>query len=76
MSASSHSVTYMVFSLVGFVLLYTIFIVVEMYLMIKAIRTGPEAHPADTPHRPGAPLPRPSAVLGGGLSGVAASHKE
>ncbi len=41
MSASTHSVAYMVFSLVGFVLLYSIFAVVEMYLMVRAIRIGP-----------------------------------
>ncbi len=42
MSASSHSVAYMVFSLTGFVLLYSIFIAVEMYLMVKFIRKGPD----------------------------------
>jgi cytochrome d ubiquinol oxidase subunit I len=56
MSASTHSVGYMVFSLSGFVLLYSIFIVIEMYLMIKFVRQGPDEH------RPEAaaaqPLPR------------------
>lgn len=42
MSASSHSVAYMVFSLAGFVLLYSIFIAIEMYLMVKFIRKGPD----------------------------------
>ena len=42
MSASTHSVGYMIFSLVGFVGLYTVFIIAEMYLMLRAIRTGPE----------------------------------
>ncbi|MBB3228254.1 cytochrome d ubiquinol oxidase subunit I [Luteibacter sp. Sphag1AF] len=42
MSASTHSVGYMVFSLIGFVTLYTIFIVIEMYLMVRAIRKGPD----------------------------------
>lgn len=41
MSASTHSVTYMAFSLAGFVILYTIFIVIEMILMLRAIRQGP-----------------------------------
>lgn len=41
MSASTHSVGYMVFSLIGFVTLYTLFIIAEMYLMIRAIRIGP-----------------------------------
>ena len=43
-SASTHSVAYMVFSLIGFVTLYSIFIVVEMYLMFKFARKGPEEH--------------------------------
>ena len=47
MSASTHSVGYMAFSLIGFVLLYTVFIAVEMYLMVRAIRKGPEQHDAD-----------------------------
>jgi len=41
MSASTHSVGYMAFSLIGFVALYSVFIVVEMYLMVRAIRIGP-----------------------------------
>lgn len=41
MSASTHSVGYMVFSLIGFVGLYTLFIVAEVYLMLRAIRIGP-----------------------------------
>ncbi len=50
MSASTHSVAYMVFSLAGFVLIYSSFIVVEMFLMVRAIRQGP-----DEPHGPAAP---------------------
>jgi cytochrome d ubiquinol oxidase subunit I len=47
MSASTHSVAYMVFSLAGFIVLYSIFIAIEMYLMVKAIREGPdEGHDA------------------------------
>lgn len=41
MSASTHSVGYMVFSLIGFVAVYTIFIVIEMYLMVRAVKQGP-----------------------------------
>lgn len=41
MSVSSHSVAYMAFSLTGFVVLYSIFIAVEMYLMVRSIRQGP-----------------------------------
>ncbi|MDE2119308.1 MAG: cytochrome ubiquinol oxidase subunit I [Betaproteobacteria bacterium] len=44
MSASTHSVGYMVFSLAGFVTLYTVFIAVEMYLMLRFIRQGPTQH--------------------------------
>jgi len=44
MSASTHSVTYMVFSLTGFLLLYSIFILIEMYLMVRAVRRGPEEY--------------------------------
>ncbi|MGA7594480.1 MAG: cytochrome ubiquinol oxidase subunit I [Gallionella sp.] len=54
MSASTHSVAYMVFSLTGFVLLYSIFIAVEMYLMVKFIRKGPDEH-SHEPARPRAP---------------------
>ena len=44
MSASTHSVAYMVFSLAGFVLIYSAFIVVEMFLMVRAVRRGPDDH--------------------------------
>ena len=43
-SASTHSAAYMIFSLIGFVALYSSFIAVEMYLMIKLARKGPEEH--------------------------------
>ncbi|HMA32642.1 MAG TPA: cytochrome ubiquinol oxidase subunit I, partial [Casimicrobiaceae bacterium] len=46
MSASTHSVAYMVFSLAGFIVLYSIFIAIEMYLMVRAIREGPDDHGA------------------------------
>lgn len=48
MSASSHSVGYMVFSLIGFVLLYTVFAAIEMFLMVRSIRKGPDVDHADT----------------------------
>jgi cytochrome d ubiquinol oxidase subunit I len=44
MSASTHSVAYMVFSLTGFVVLYSSFILIEMYLMVRAVRQGPDEH--------------------------------
>ncbi|HUJ86650.1 MAG TPA: cytochrome ubiquinol oxidase subunit I [Burkholderiales bacterium] len=44
MSASTHSVAYMVFSLTGFVVLYSIFIAIEMYLMVRSVRAGPHEH--------------------------------
>ncbi|MFG1395156.1 cytochrome ubiquinol oxidase subunit I [Xanthobacter agilis] len=43
LSASTHSVGYMAFSLIGFVLLYTIFAIIEIFLMVHFIRKGPEA---------------------------------
>ena len=74
MSASTHSVGYMVFSLVGFVSIYSIFIAVEMYLMLKSIKQGPDEHPA-APHSS-----RPQPSLGGGFAGAPAApmsaHKE
>ncbi|HET9106925.1 MAG TPA: cytochrome ubiquinol oxidase subunit I [Steroidobacteraceae bacterium] len=64
MSASTHSVTYMAFSLIGFVALYSVFIVIEMYLMVRAIRVGPIEHggPGEHPAQPrpvlvGHPIP-------------------
>jgi cytochrome d ubiquinol oxidase subunit I len=50
-SASTHSVGYMVFSLTGFLLLYTIFFLIEMYLMVRAVRQGPNEH-RPTPDEP------------------------
>ncbi|WP_297903162.1 cytochrome ubiquinol oxidase subunit I [Metallibacterium sp.] len=74
MSASTHSVGYMVFSLVGFVGLYSIFIVIEMYLMVRAIRQGPEPHHGTGDSRPQprpalAPRPLPAAVHDTNLEG-------
>jgi cytochrome bd ubiquinol oxidase subunit I len=43
MSASTHSENYMIFSLTGFVLLYTTFIIIEMTLMVWAVRQGPSS---------------------------------
>ncbi len=43
-SASTHSVGYMVFSLAGFALLYSLFIAAELYLMFKYARLGPGYH--------------------------------
>ncbi|MGA8031989.1 MAG: cytochrome ubiquinol oxidase subunit I [Casimicrobiaceae bacterium] len=48
MSASTHSVAYMVFSLAGFIVLYSIFIAIEMFLMVRAIREGPDDPGSDT----------------------------
>ena len=42
LSASTHSVTYMIVSLTGFVLLYTIFAIIEFFLMLHFIRKGPD----------------------------------
>jgi cytochrome d ubiquinol oxidase subunit I len=42
LSVSSLTVTDLVVSLIGFVLLYTVLLVVEMYLMVRSIREGPD----------------------------------
>ena len=47
MSVSSLTVGDLIFSLTGFVLLYTALLVVEMYLMVKFARKGPGDTPAD-----------------------------
>jgi cytochrome d ubiquinol oxidase subunit I len=62
LSVSTHSVPYMVFSLGGFLLLYTAFAIVEVYLMLHFIRRGPEEH--GTGHEAAAPAlsGRPSTV--------------
>jgi len=44
LSASTHSETYMIFSLSGFILLYTVFAIIEIFLMLHFIRKGPEEH--------------------------------
>ncbi len=46
MSASTHSVGYMLFSLIGFALLYSGFIAAELYLMFRVARIGPDGPPA------------------------------
>jgi cytochrome d ubiquinol oxidase subunit I len=40
-SASTHSAAYMYFSLIGFTLIYLVFICIEMFLMVKFVRQGP-----------------------------------
>ncbi len=42
LAASTHSETYMIFSITGFILLYTIFAIIEMFLMVHFIRKGPD----------------------------------
>ena len=74
MSASTHSVAYMAFSLIGFLVLYTAFIAVEMYLMVRAIKLGPAVHGdsggASAQPRPSlAPRVAPAAPYGGKLEG-------
>jgi cytochrome d ubiquinol oxidase subunit I len=41
-SASTHSEGYLYFSLIGFTLIYLVFILIEMFLMVKFIRQGPD----------------------------------
>ncbi|MCE5393376.1 MAG: cytochrome ubiquinol oxidase subunit I [Acidithiobacillus sp.] len=64
-SASSHSVAYMVFSLIGFAILYSSFIIAELYLMFKYARLGPQ----EEHHGDAAP------AAGGGLAGKPAFAK-
>jgi cytochrome d ubiquinol oxidase subunit I len=55
-SVSTHSLGYMVFSLVGFVILYSAFIAAELYLMFKYARLGP-GYRETTPAAVAAPPP-------------------
>lgn len=41
LSASTHGVAYMAFSLAGFMILYTVFAIIETVLMVHFIRKGP-----------------------------------
>jgi cytochrome d ubiquinol oxidase subunit I len=66
-SASSHSVGYMIFSLIGFVLLYSSFIIAELYLMFKFARLGPQEHHGHG-HDEGT-------AVGGGMAGKPAFAK-
>jgi cytochrome d ubiquinol oxidase subunit I len=43
-AASTHNLGYMIFSLIGFALLYSTFIAAELYLMFKFARLGPTHH--------------------------------
>jgi cytochrome d ubiquinol oxidase subunit I len=54
-AASSHPVGYMIFSLIGFALLYSSFIAAELYLMFKFARLGPLPH-HDAPDSGDAPM--------------------
>lgn len=57
LSVSSLTVGDLIFSLTGFVLLYTALLVVEMYLMVKFARLGPTEAGVATP-----PSPEPGAI--------------
>ena len=41
------------FTIAGFVVIYTVLLIIEMKLMFKAIRKGPEDHPAPHESQPG-----------------------
>ncbi|HEY1856769.1 cytochrome ubiquinol oxidase subunit I [Acidocella sp.] len=62
MSASSHTAGYMVFSLIGFALLYSLLIAAELYLMFKYARLGPTTH--EGAHPTSEPSPTPRHVVG------------
>ena len=57
-SASTHGVGYMLFSLIGFALLYSLFIAAELYLMFKYARLGPRP-PSASPSGAGPALGQP-----------------
>jgi cytochrome d ubiquinol oxidase subunit I len=48
-AVSSLGVGTVLATIVGFVLIYTVLAVIEMKLMFKAIRKGPEEHPVPPP---------------------------
>ncbi|WP_409558708.1 cytochrome ubiquinol oxidase subunit I [Brucella pseudogrignonensis] len=58
LSASTHTVAYMIVSLSGFILLYTIFAIIELFLMLHFIRKGPDASETTAP----ATAPAPAAA--------------
>jgi cytochrome d ubiquinol oxidase subunit I len=55
-AASSHPLGYMLFSLLGFALLYSSFIAAELYLMFKFSRLGPQHHDDHAEGTASAPL--------------------
>jgi cytochrome d ubiquinol oxidase subunit I len=61
-SASSHDIGYMIFSLIGFALLYSLFIAAELYLMFKYARLGPE-HDGAAAHSVQAKLPNAAPIF-------------
>lgn len=67
LSVSSLTVSDLAFSLTGFVLLYTVLLVVEMYLMLKFIRLGPADASTETQEREPSsgvsPMPAPAAPV-------------
>ncbi|MCJ0762722.1 cytochrome ubiquinol oxidase subunit I [Variovorax terrae] len=50
-AVSSLGATTVLFTIAGFVLIYSTLFVIEMKLMLKAIRKGPDEHPAPAPGR-------------------------
>lgn len=55
-AASSHPMGYMIFSLIGFALIYSSFIAAELYLMMKFARLGPQPHAGHAPEDGAAPM--------------------
>jgi len=68
LSVSTHSVPYMVFSLGGFILLYTVFAIVEIFLMLYFIRKGPDEHGSGERGGPAAGRPSASGASAGRTS--------
>ena len=63
-SASTHSVGYMLFSLIGFAVIYTSFIAAELYLMFKYARLGPSGAAPEQTREPASPGGRPAGAAG------------
>jgi cytochrome bd ubiquinol oxidase subunit I len=67
LSASSVSLSQVLFSLTGFVVFYTVLAAVDAFLMVKYIRLGPEHvfAPKEEPGKPGPGAPGPDKPTGG-----------
>lgn len=74
MSSSNQPLGYMIFSLIGFVLLYSVFIAVELYLMFKYARLGPDDDSPDN-GPDDSDKPKNYGTGAGGIAAVAVAEK-